>query len=732
MTLTLKTLANSIHYTSLYIDSDAPGSVEVSLDGRSFNTISVIGGRSGGWLRYGVEVPAAQASGSTTLYLRVTAAGNYYIDSADVEENNYPTTYIDGDQPGCKWSGLRHGSASTRSAQERSGGRERNLLDDYGIEVVEGTKRIGTPPIMHNLLGMSLLPGALHQGTKVLPREIELHLNYSAESWSDFHGKRSEVFALFDPNLTSGAQPIVIGYAGKGTNNKLYSSFYYNGGLEFGDFLSYDEVAPVRLLAPDPFWYADDQQTASLDYQDSLTTTNRAHRRYNGQWAIFGSGFGTTGPTSVKCDKKRGIIYVAGTYTTVNGAGANRICYWDGNSFYPMRTGTNDTIHDIAIAPNGDVWAVGTFTSVDGQTTNDIAKWDYNTQTWTAYNLSGTGTWFALAISKTGIVYVGGSNVNWNGDANQDYITQYDGSSWSAVGTSPFSSDDYPACMTIDKNDDLIVGTTSVSAAATVRKWDGSAWTTLATTNSGGASVLSVFESRTGDIYIGGTFSTIGGVTVSSIAKYNGTSIVDFCGGLSAGVYDIKETSRGELLISGSYSAYGGLAIADGILYWNGSTFASLDIDFPGTPAVYQCELVGDDIYVISSASGVATVSGITTVTNGGTANVFPRLTVINGNTSGTCLVQWLENQSTDHRMYYNLTVQAGETVTLDLANSQKKLTSDWRGVITDNPLKNSDVVNWHLLRGANTVATFITGTVTSVVALLHWVPRYWSADGSA
>ena len=94
--------------------------------------------------------------------------------------------------------------------------------------------------------------------------------------------------------------------------------------------------------------------------------------------------------------------------------------------------------------------------------------------------------------------------------------------------------------------------------------------------------------------------------------------------------------------------------------------------------------------------------------------------------------MQWFENQSTDHRLYFNLPVQAGETVTFDLTTTRKQLTSDFAGRITDNPLAASDVVNLKLLPGANGLASFITGTLTNVSMLLHWTPSYWSADGAA
>ena len=154
------------------------GTPQVALDGRSWASMTVIGGRSGGWVRYGVQVRRAglridrlDIRLSSGQVFRRCRAGRGQRLRADLHRR----------QPGRRLSlgGLVHGSASTRSAQVRAGGRERNLLDDYAIEVVEGTKRIGTPPLTHHLVNAALLPGAIHQGTKILPREIELYLHYT-------------------------------------------------------------------------------------------------------------------------------------------------------------------------------------------------------------------------------------------------------------------------------------------------------------------------------------------------------------------------------------------------------------------------------------------------------------------------------------------------------------------------------------------------------------------------
>ena len=739
--LTLSTLTNATHYVSLYLFDNVTGTPEASLDGHTFYAMSVIGGRDTGWLRYGVSIPASEANGSKRVDIRMPTEEDFYVDAVQVEANSYGTTYIDGDRGELyRWSGLRHGSASTRSAQERAGGRERNLLDDYGVEVVEGTKRIGMPPVIHNLQSLSLLPGALYQGVKVLPREIELHLNYSSDSWAGFHGKRNDVIDLLKPDLTRGSQPVIIGYAGPGTDKKVYSKFYYNGGMEFGDFLAYDETAAVRLLAPDPFWEADDQETASLDYQDSVSNAAYALRRHDGQWKVMGTGFNGT-VRCIRIDAQRNRIWFCGAFTTANGITVNRVCYWDGTTFIPVGSGATKgvaggTAYGMAIAENGDVWIVGDFTSAGGATTVGIARWNNSTDTFTVYNLStssGTG-WFGAAIDRDGILYACGDITNWNGTAAIDFVVQYDGTTWSAVGTSPFSASDYcnaPEAVKIDLNDDLIVGSSNTPGGR-VRKWDGSAWTLLGEGNASSV-IWAIFIDDNNTYVIGGNFTTIGGVSANNIAIYNGTTFVPLGTGVGDTVNSISKNPNGLICVSGVFSSAGGITLADRIAFWNGSAWVHPDLDLPGSPNCYANLFNnGGDIFLGFDTTGTATAAGLTTATNGGSTATYPRLSVINGNSSGSCILQWFENQSSDHRMYFNLTVQAGESVVLDLANSQKRLTSDWRGRITDNPLKNSDVTNWKLLPGANTIAAFITGTVTSVVALLHWTPRYWSADGAA
>jgi hypothetical protein len=184
------------------------------------------------------------------------------------------------------------------------------------------------------------------------------------------------------------------------------------------------------------------------------------------------------------------------------------------------------------------------------------------------------------------------------------------------------------------------------------------------------------------------------------------------------------------LFVSGTFSALVGLANANRIAIWNGSSWSAADITLPGSPAIVVADTNNaEDLFLLYSTTGTATSSGLTTVTNNGTAIAYPVIT-LTGPSSASCVLQWLENQSTGQVQYYNLTIQAGETVTIDLRPDKDKVTSNWRGQIYDNPLSNSDEL--YLLPGANTIAAFISGTTTGVTVSANWQTQHLSADGPA
>jgi hypothetical protein len=92
--------------------------LQISLDGSNDHAVAQID-VDGEWTRYGTLVPAAQANGSTTLYITQTGAvtETFYIDLIQVEQTAYHTSAAwGGAGPGYAWSGTEHASTSTRTA----------------------------------------------------------------------------------------------------------------------------------------------------------------------------------------------------------------------------------------------------------------------------------------------------------------------------------------------------------------------------------------------------------------------------------------------------------------------------------------------------------------------------------------------------------------------------------------------------------------------------------------
>jgi phage-related protein len=142
--------------------------------------------------------------------------------------------------------------------------------------------------------------------------------------------------------------------------------------------------------------------------------------------------------------------------------------------------------------------------------------------------------------------------------------------------------------------------------------------------------------------------------------------------------------------------------------------------------------VVGQDMYIASDAAGTLITSGQTSITNTSTALAYPLITITGTTTAAeTSTLQWLENQTTRQVLYFNLTIQSGETITIDFTPGNKSVTSSWRGRINDNPLSNSDFANWKIIPGTNTVAAFITGTTTGVTMTARWTVTHNTIDGA-
>ncbi|MHC4867931.1 MAG: phage tail family protein, partial [Planctomycetota bacterium] len=324
MSVTLSTLANAIHYVTMFVRGTLPADWDWTLDGGvTDNTPVAVLAIDSNWTLYGFEFPAAQATGSVSLEIRQNGAGagDFYIDGIQVEEHAYWTTYCDGDQDGCEWNAAEHASTSDRSAQSRAGGRPRDFKDYYNFGVSEflGT---GMAPLSLSVDEYALLPGGELNAEKTHARTFTLVGTLKGTGATcDIHAARQALVEELAhdryPKDAKGWQPIRLWFTGA-TVVKEISAFYVTG-LEASIKLEnrIHEKLPVRFIAPDPYWYEIGESSDVLDEEDSLTFTIVARRvRDTGQWDDMGppDAAGTYTQIWAIAEGQDGTIYIGGNF----------------------------------------------------------------------------------------------------------------------------------------------------------------------------------------------------------------------------------------------------------------------------------------------------------------------------------------------------------------------------------------------------------------------------------
>jgi hypothetical protein len=85
----------------------------------------------------------------------------------------------------------------------------------------------------------------------------------------------------------------------------------------------------------------------------------------------------------------------------------------------------------------------------------------------------------------------------------------------------------------------------------------------------------------------------------------------------------------------------------------------------------------------------------------------------------------YLINYTTNQVIYFDITLLASETLTIDLAPGVKTVTSTFRGNLISGVLAGS-LTNWYLQPGANYIGCYVDNAAAS--AVYGYSPRYWGA----
>ncbi len=330
----------------------------------------------------------------------------------------------------------------------------------------------------------------------------------------------------------------------------------------------------------------------------------------SGDWATLGSGL--NGIVNAVAAIPGGDIVVGGQFTTAGGITANRVARWNVSTSTWSALGTGITapttgarVLALGVLPNGNIVAGGGFTNVGPTIAIDIAMWNATTSTWSAMGSGLDGLVYAIAPLPNGDVIVGGA-FSASGSTTLSGIARWNAVSrtWSPLGPGVNGTVYALTVVPAATGTQVIVAgeftTAGGVSANSIAAWnaDSASWSSLGAFGSGVDPVIfavAALPATPGDLIVGGSFSTAGGVPAQRIARWSAGahswSQFGPAGGAAGGsVYAIAALFRGDVLIGGAFGTVGGQP----------SPYFARWTTQPACPADFNCsgQIEIDDLFV--------------------------------------------------------------------------------------------------------------------------------------
>ncbi len=653
---------------------------------------------------------------------------------------------------------------------------EHDLYSTYGIRVT-GVTGAGMPPTDNIITRYSLSDGAAHQRTIARERVIQLACVYEQKTQYQFHAARKSLIDAINRDALDGETFLLRYYGSTSGTECLEIPVRYDGGLEM-DYTAAESLHPfaLRLAAVDPTWCVYETTAGGITTAALLTSRDVTDANYimmrgtDGTWQSMAGGLSGE-VIDINVHPMTGNVFVGGAFTTAyNGTGGgtalavNCVTYWDGSKWgtcgegVAYTTAADAVVKALEFGANGEVFVGGRFTTAGPYTFDSIASYHTVTGTWfdsTHWSWS-EGVWGGevrgIARADNNDVWVGGTftatrAIGGTTNASQKYLVKwdYDVGDWSTSDYTTAPTAWVAAVRIAPDGETPVVGgaftAINGTTAAAVAQKSGASWTTMGAgmyeSTSVGPSVYALDYGPDQMLYAGGGFTLADSATARRVAQWNGSGWAPVgagLGGTTPGevVYDIAAGDDGRLYAAcQNITTSGRVALLDQFSVFSDGAWHSLDIDMPGSAAsrAVAVDTYGR-VYVGFNTAGTAVAPAVTTVTNGGTANAYPTITIKRaGGTSAT--IQSVVNWTTGKEIILPYGLGDGETVTIDLTPGVKSITSDYKGNLLSKVVAGTGLQTFALAPGANKIAVLVTTAgAPTITAQIEWRDRYWSADG--
>lgn len=123
-----------------------------------------------------------------------------------------------------------------------------------------------------------------------------------------------------------------------------------------------------------------------------------------------------------------------------------------------------------------------------------------------------------------------------------------------------------------------------IPCSSNIDKWDGTNWSCVGAGGPGGTEVINTMAVYKGELYVGGTFFSMGGVSAKKIARWDGTQWKDVAGGFIGNcTVQTMAVYNGELYVGGNIGLPNGPNnYYYNLVRWNGTTWDSVGGKFGG------------------------------------------------------------------------------------------------------------------------------------------------------
>jgi hypothetical protein len=279
-------------------------------------------------------------------------------------------------------------------------------------------------------------------------------------------------------------------------------------------------------------------------------------------WVSMGGLPGANGQVNAAVTDGSGNLYIGGLFSAVGNIVANNVAQWNGSSWSALGSGISGTGSDgggpyvRALAVSGStLYAGGSFTTAGGSAANYIAQW--NGSSWSALGsgISGGSYTHVSALAVSGSTLYAGGEFTTAGGSAANSIAQWNGRSWSALGSGVSGGEYGPSVDALAVSGGTLYAggyftNAGGSAANNIAQWNGSSWSPLGSGLSGPVAALAVSGST---LYAGGEFTSAGGIAATNIAQWNGSSWSALGSGMNEYGYVNALAVSGSTLYAGGY-----------------------------------------------------------------------------------------------------------------------------------------------------------------------------------